>query len=94
MKIGILGGLAQWSTHHLMLRLRSLFAYSVGCFLLMLSVLVPFLMDRPGLPEGGHVEVTTILFFGLAELCMWFSFIRTWRELSRRMKKMETDPNA
>jgi len=40
MKIGILGGLAQWSTHQLMLRLRSLFAFSVGCFLLMLSVLV------------------------------------------------------
>jgi hypothetical protein len=85
MKIGLLEGFAQQTTHHLMLRLRNLFSYSVGCFLLILSVLIPFLIDQSAGSEIGHIEVKVILFFSIAELCIWFSFIRTWREVQKRI---------
>jgi hypothetical protein len=86
MKIGIFGGLAQWSTDHLLLRMRSLFAYSVGCFLLLLSILFPFLMGRSVHIDAENAEVRAIVFFSLAELSLWFAFIRTWREVSRRIE--------
>ena len=86
MKIGILTDLTPWNLDQLMLRLRRLFAYSVGVWLIGFSLLSSFVMIGSIPPDMGHEVISPILFFCLAELSLWFMFIRTWRELSRRLK--------
>ncbi|OGV64689.1 MAG: hypothetical protein A2283_15825 [Lentisphaerae bacterium RIFOXYA12_FULL_48_11] len=84
MKRGIFTDLGSWTTNRLLIDLRRQFAYSVGVSLLMIA---PFsamvIMPTDQVPHGMTASGLILLF--ALEICTWFSFIRTWRELKRRM---------
>lgn len=92
MKFRIFTDLASWTNERLMLSLRRQFAYSVGVFVLMLPFLVLGGISGKTL-HPRHGEIHGIITFAVLEICVWFTFIRHWRELRRRQKRMETDSN-
>ena len=84
MRIGILTDLSSWTTDRLLVELRRQFAYSVGVFVLMIPPLAAAVMI-PGDPIPHGLTASGLLFFFGLELCTWFSFIRVWREVRRRI---------
>ena len=93
MKFRMFTDLAPWTTERLMVSLRRQFAYSVGIFILMLpSLFLSGITGEPRHPRQG--EIHSLITFAVLELCVWFTFIRHWRELRRRQRKLEADSNT
>ncbi|MFA5205941.1 MAG: hypothetical protein WC708_16205 [Lentisphaeria bacterium] len=78
--------LSPWSTERLMASLRRLFAYSAGVLVLAVSVLV-YMVDTDVFGPHRQIAVRGLAVFLVNELCLWFTFIRHWRELQRRQKQ-------
>ena len=90
MKIGILTDLKPWSKEKLMRDMRNQFAYSVALFIF-IAVILGLMHTVPEESYLSFVPLNAFAMFCVFELCTWFSFIRIWRELNRRIKKESTD---
>ena len=86
MKIGLLTDLTNWTEQKLLRDLRTQFSYSLGIALILFVMALGMTIA----PESERHRDTTILsiaMFGALELCAWGSFVRSWRELRRRLEK-------
>ncbi len=93
MTFSIFRDLAPQTTEQLMFSLRRQFAYSVGMFVLLLPfMLFTGITGETIYPRQG--ETLGLVTFAVSELCVWFTFIRHWRELRRRQRRLEADAST
>lgn len=88
MKFSFVADLTAWNTERLMLSLRRQFAYSTGCFVLILIAMAKIVVNPVQLRHAGTCCLIYLVF---VELSIWLAFIRRWRELQRRLKRLEAD---
>jgi len=89
MKMGIFTDLKIWSKETLMRDLRNQFAYSVALFVFT-AIILGFKHTVPKESDLGFLPLHAFAVFCVFELCTWFSFVRIWRELNRRIKPEST----
>jgi hypothetical protein len=90
MKFRIVADLTAWTTERLMASLRRQFAYSIGIFIPILMSMATIMGEPIHLRQVG---INCLIVLTFDELCIWFAFIRRWRELRRRLKRLEADSN-
>jgi len=88
MSFRLMTDLSQWPNHKLMHGMRNQFAYSVALFILVIpSAMISIYNDRTSITEHSVEIILGSLFFFLAcSMVTWFTFIRLWREMNRRLK--------